>query len=262
DGVNDILAMKESDCSISIASGSSAARQVAHLVLMDDSFSNLPKVVAEGRRVVNNIQSASSLFFMKTIYVIVINLMLIFFHVVFHQAMQSPLVSNRSVMLMDWVIVAIPTTLLALQPNEKRIKGAFFANVLKNCMPSSLTFIVTTVSFYVIYRVDPTLVPFEQLTTLVTLTYTFGGLFALFCACQPFNKWKGFMYVMIWAIVIAALSINWTYGFFDYKRLDREQTLLLMVEILSTPFILYAFNRLFNINVRKKSRLKMRKKDK
>ncbi len=259
DGVNDVLAMKESDCSISIASGSSAARQVSHLVLMDDSFANLPKVVAEGRRVVNNIQSSSSMYFMKTIYVIVINLMLILLHFAFGKTMESPLVSNRSVMLMDWVIVALPTFFLALQPNEKRIKGAFFNNILKNCMPCSLTFLVTTVALYVMHGLDVTLVPVDQLGTLVTLTYTFGGLFALYYACQPFNKWKVVLFVSIWAIVLAAVFIGWTYNFFNYAPLGREQLLLLLVEVLATPFIMYAFNRIFNVNVKRKPKLKMKK---
>lgn len=263
DGVNDILAMKESDCSISIAGGSSAARQVSHLVLMDDSFASLPKVVAEGRRVVNNIQSSSSMYFMKTIYVIVINLMLILMHFAFGKTMKSPLVSNRSVMLMDWVIVALPTFFLALQPNEKRIKGAFFGNVLRNCLPCSLTFIVTTVSLYVLRSLDASLVPTEpidQFGTLITLTYTFGGLFALFIACKPFNKWKIALFAGIWAIVITALSVKWTYNFFDYVELGREQILLLLVEILATPFILYGFNFLFHLNVRRKPKLKLKKK--
>ena len=244
DGVNDILAMKESDCSISLAGGSDAARQVSHLVLMDDSFSNLPKVVAEGRRVVNNIQSATSMYFMKTVYVIVINIILVTLHFALGRTMQSPL-TNRSVMLMDWVIVALPTMLLALQPNERLIKGNFFANVLKRCLPASLTFVITTIACYVILNVDPTLVPEDQLGTLVTLTYTFGGLFALFYACQPFNKWRVVMYLAIWAIVIVCVSIPFVAGLLDYVVLGREQFLLLLVEILATPFILYAFMRIF-----------------
>lgn len=250
DGVNDILAMKESDCSISIAGGSSAARQVSHLVLMDDSFANLPKVVAEGRRVVNNIQSASSMYFMKTIYVIVINLMLILMHFAFGKAMLSPL-TNLQVTLMDWVVVAAPTTLLALQPNEKRIKGAFFTNVLKNCLPSSLTFIVTTVTLYALHSIDLTLVPFAQLGTLVTLTYTFGGLFALYYACQPFNKWKYAMFIGIWAVVITCIALPWSRNLLTYVTLGREQLLLMLVMVLATPFVMFAFHRVFNIKGKK-----------
>lgn len=245
DGVNDILAMKESDCSISLAGGSDAARQVSHLVLMDDSFSNLPKVVAEGRRVVNNIQSATSMYFMKTVYVIVINILLVILHFGFKKTMQSPL-TNRSVLLMDTAIVALPTMFLALQPNEKVIKGNFFINVMKRCLPASLTFIMTTVSLYALFGMDETLVPADQLPTLITITYTFGGLFALFYACQPFNKWwKTVLYIGIWAIVIVCMSVPFLYTLFQYNPLGREQTLLLLVEILATPFILYAWMKIF-----------------
>ena len=185
--------------------------------------------------------------------------MLILLHFAFRKTMQSPLVSNRSVMLMDWVIVALPTFFLALQPNEKRIKGAFFTNVLKNCLPCSLTFIVTTASLYVMHSMDVTLVPMEQLGTLVTLTYTFGGLYALYFACKPFNKWKTALFVSIWAIVLAAVLIGWTYNFFNYVPLGREQLLLLLVEVLATPFVLYAFHRLFNITASPRKKLKLKK---
>ncbi len=247
DGVNDILAMKESDCSISLAGGSSAARQVSHLVLMDDSFSNLPKVVAEGRRVVNNIQSASSMYFMKTIYVIVINLMLILLHFAFNQTMRSPL-TNLQVTMMDWIVVAMPTTLLALQPNEKRIKGKFFTNIMKRCLPASLTFIMSTVALYVLHDFDQTLVPLQELGTMVTITYTFGGLFALFYACQPFNKWKAAMYVGIWGIVLSCVCIPFIRNFLTYATLGREQLLLVLVEILATPFVLFSFHKLFDLS--------------
>lgn len=248
DGVNDILAMKESDCSISLAGGSDAARQVSHLVLMDDSFSNLPKVVAEGRRVVNNIQSATALYFMKTVYVIVINVMLISLHLFAHKTMATPL-EVLKVTLIDWVVVAIPTTLLALQPNERLIKGNFFTNVLKRCLPASITFILLTVALYVMHSKDITLVPPEQLSTLVTLTYTFGGLFALYYACQPFNKWKSLMYVGLWGIVLTCVFVTPIANFLTYEQLGREQILLLLVEVLATPFVLYVCMKLFQYPV-------------
>lgn len=244
DGVNDILAMKESDCSISLAGGSDAARKVSHLILMDDSFASLPKVVAEGRRVVNNIQSATSMYFMKTVYVIIINLMLVTLHFVFGRTMLSPL-TNLQVTLMDWVVVALPTTLLALQPNESLIKGNFLGNVLKRCLPASLTFILSTASLYVLHSCEPTLVPTEQLGTLVTISYTFGGLFALYFACQPFNKWKVAMYAVICGIVMMCLCIPTISSLLTYVTLGREQILLLLVEILAMPFILYFFVSVF-----------------
>lgn len=197
------------------------------------------------------------MYFMKTIYVIVINLMLILMHFAFGKAMLSPL-TNLQVTLMDWVVVAAPTTLLALQPNEKRIKGAFFTNVLKNCLPSSLTFIVTTVTLYALHSIDLTLVPFAQLGTLVTLTYTFGGLFALYYACQPFNKWKYAMFIGIWAVVITCIALPWSRNLLTYVTLGREQLLLMLVMVLATPFVMFAFHRIFNIK-RKKHTLKAAK---
>lgn len=262
DGVNDILAMKESDCSISLAGGSDAARKVSHLILMDDSFASLPKVVAEGRRVVNNIQSATSMYFMKTVYVIVINLMLVFMHFTFKMTMTSPL-TNLQVTLMDWVVVAMPTTLLALQPNESLIKGSFFGNVLKRCLPASLTFILSTASLYLLQAVtEPSMIATaEQLGTLVTISYTCGGLFALFYACQPFNKWKVAMYIAIVAVVVTCLSVPFTYNFLTYSPLEREQVLLLLVEILAMPFVLFAFVKVFHRKPQKtplKGKLKKR----
>lgn len=259
DGVNDILAMKESDCPISLAGGSDAARKVSHLILMDDSFSALPDVVAEGRRVVNNIQSATSMYFMKTVYVIVINMLLIFAHFVLNTTMTSPL-TNLQVMLMDWVVVALPTTLLALQPNENVIKGNFFGNVLKRCLPASITFIISTVSLYALQMLTvPSIIESpDKLGTLVTISYTFGGLFALFYTCRPFNKWKTAMYVSICAIVVAAVTVPFISQLLTYVALDREQVLLLLVEILSMPFVLYVFIKIFHSQ--KKRSLKRLKK--
>ncbi len=246
DGVNDILAMKEADCSISLAGGSDAARQVAHLILMDDSFSSLPKVVAEGRRVVNNIQNATSLFFMKTLYVIAINIMLIVMHFAFDKTMASPLTSLQTT-LMDAVVVGIPSAALALQPNESIIKGNFLGNVLKHCFPATLTFFASTVSLYALQALQPTLIPdIDQLATLVTISYTFAGLVAVYYVCKPFNKWKVAMYLGVWLMVLVCMFVPFIREtFFGYARLGREQTLLLLVEILAAPFVMQFFVSLF-----------------
>lgn len=245
DGVNDILAMKESDCSISLAGGSDAARRVAHLILMDDNFSALPDVVAEGRRVVNNIQNSTSMYFMKTIYVIVINIMLVALSFSFGTAFQTPLKPLQT-MLIDSVVVGIPTTLLALQPNESQIKGNFFSNVVRRCLPASLTFIISTLSFYVLQFVDVTLVPVDQLGTMVTICYTFGGLFALLYACIPLNKWRLAMYIADFVVVLVCLCVPSIYNMFEYEALGREQLLLMLVEILAMPFVMYFFIFIFH----------------
>lgn len=263
DGVNDILAMKQSDCSISLANGADAARNVAHLVMMDNDFSCLPDVVAEGRRVVNNIQSATTMYFMKTVYVIFINIALIILNMALHVNMPTPF-SSIQVFLLDTVIVGITTTLLALQPNHHIIRGNFLSNVLAKCLPASFTFILSTVSIYMLDQFGIVPMPGDILSTVVSISYIMGGLFMLFYACKPFNKWKKIMYASIWVIVMVALI------FFPqvwhYSPLNTTQILLLLVECLAIPIVLYAlisvaskFNYIKNI---KKHATKSSSKDK
>ena len=241
DGVNDILAMKQSDCSIAMASGSDAARKVSHLVLLNDSFATLPNVVAHGRQVVNNIQNTSTMFFMKTIYIVVINIMVLVMHFGFHQQVASPL-ENLQLTLLDWVVVALPTAFLSLQTNHSQIKGRFLPNVVKRCLPSSLTFIVSTVSLYVLqYYTNPSILDTSaSLGTLVTITFTFGGLFALYHSFKPFDRWwKKPLYVGVWVVVLLGICTPFGRDFFQYATLNREQILLLLVEILAIPFVMY-----------------------
>ncbi len=247
DGVNDILALKESDCSIALAGGSDAARKVSHLVLLEDNFAMLPQVVAEGRRVVNNIQSATSMYFMKTLYIIFINVLLIMLHYIWHISSPTPYESIQ-IMLLETVIVGLPTTLLALQPNRSIIKGKFMPNVLRRCLPASIVFIISTVSIYVVrYSFMPEMTA-DELSTLIAITYTYGGLFALFYACRPFNVWKTAMYISI--AVVSTLAIILFPEFWSYAPLSREQLLMLLVEILALPYLLMACMKLFELTSR------------
>lgn len=247
DGVNDILAMKQSDCSISLAGGSDAARNVAHLILMNDSFSALKDVVAEGRRVVNNIQSATSMYFMKTIYIIFINLMLIVCNLAFNLVMTTPFESIQ-IMLLETVIVGIPTTLLALQPNHEIIKGNFLANVMRRAAPSALTFIIGTVSLYVMRE---TLMPDMSLTvlsTLIALTYTAGGLSSLFQACKPFNLWRGVMFAIVAVVVVFAIVLFPDFWHYD-TDLSLAEWLLLALELVAIWPLTTISYRLFAIRL-------------
>ena len=159
--------------------------------------------------------------------------------------MASPLTSLQ-VTLMDAAVVGISSAFLALQRNERIIKGNFLGNVLKNCFPASLTFILSTVSLYCLQASQPTLIPsIEQLGTLVTISYTFGGLVAVYYACKPFKNWKVAMYLGIWAIVLICLLVPFIYNLLSYAPLGREQVLLLLVEILALPFVMHVLMALF-----------------
>ena len=128
DGVNDILALKEADCAVSVASGSDAARSVAHLVLLDNNFDSMPEIVREGRRVINNVQRASSLYLMKTLFV-----MLLSFFTLVVPNMNYPF-TLKQMNLLELLVIGVPSFTLSLQPNDSRVEGKFLNSILRKSM--------------------------------------------------------------------------------------------------------------------------------
>lgn len=141
DGVNDVLALKEADCSIAMASGSEAAKNVSQLVLLDSNFASMPEVVAEGRQAINNLQLSGSLFLVKTFYSMIIS---IFTLIV---GSNYPLVSIQ-LTLVSTFSVGIPSFWLALSPNKKRLKGRFIINIMKRALPASIGIVI---GYFIIY---------------------------------------------------------------------------------------------------------------
>ncbi len=138
DGVNDVLALKEADCSVAMASGSDAARNVSQLVLVNNDFAAMPSVVAEGRRTINNLERSSALYIVKTIYSVILSIFFIFFNTIYpFEPIQLTLIGTFT--------VAIPSFVLALQPNQSRIKGNFTAKILCHALPSALCVILNIV---------------------------------------------------------------------------------------------------------------------
>lgn len=248
DGVNDILALRVADCSIAMASGTDATRNASHLVLLDNNFNNMPKVVSEGRRVVNNIQKASSMFFMKTVYTICLMLLVIIANLGLGLAYTYPY-SSTQILLLENLVVGIPTVLLAIQPNNEIIRGKFLANVFKRSLPASITFLVATVLVYlyqIAYNVPAT--PAE-LYTITAIVYTICGFYALYMAAKPLNNLKAIL-LMVDALLIFGCIVFFK-GFLDYSELNREETLLtISVASVAAPFylLLYKIFNGFNVN--------------
>ena len=138
DGVNDIIALKEADCSIAIASGSDAARNVSQLVLLDSNFASMPKIVAEGRRTINNLERSASLFLSKTIYSTILAILFVFVKA------EYPFMPIQ-LSLISLVCIGIPSFILALEPNKERVKGKFIGNVISKSIPTALTVILNIV---------------------------------------------------------------------------------------------------------------------
>jgi len=236
DGVNDILAMREADCSIAMAAGSEAARNVAHLVLVDNNFASMPKVVAEGRRVVNNIQSVASLFFMKTIYTIVLTLISLLLNFSYPY-------STNSIILMESCIVGLGSILLAIQPNTNIIKGRFLQNVLKKAFPNSLVFIIVT---SIVYVVDHFFISIgqSQLETIAALTYTVAVYFALINNCRPLNTYRVIVLILSATLTFAGIAFfGW---FFGYSYLNSIEWLLTIAVAQFAYPIMAVLTKLFD----------------
>ena len=209
DGVNDILAMKESDCAISVASGSEAARNVSNLVLQDNNFGSMPKIVNEGRRVINNVKSSSALYIMKTLLTFILAVVCIL--------LRSPyFFTTNNMMLYEFLISAVPSFVLAMQPNTERVKGKFIPYVLSRSIPGALTLAIGILSLYIVRQsslgvtfgfLDETGAETTAYHAMLMLALTFCGLVMLYRICQPFNVLRAILFFTITALCILVLSI-------------------------------------------------------
>lgn len=220
DGVNDILALKEADCSIAMASGSEATRNVSHLVLLDSNFNSMPSVVAEGRRVVNNIQKSSSLYLMKTLFTIILTILCLIFTI------KYPFNTNQ-IILLEWCVIGVPSFFLALQPNSERIKGRFLINLIAKSIPGALIFVFNVAACYVFTLLTKT--P-DQFATMGSLVLTFSGLLVLFNICKPIDVFRGVLVasMIIMSIVLVLAVPN---GFFEYVEIGLQNILFIIILI-------------------------------
>ncbi|MBQ2711777.1 MAG: HAD-IC family P-type ATPase [Clostridia bacterium] len=199
DGVNDILAMKEADCSVAIAAGSEAARSVANLVLMDSKFSSMPKVVEEGRKVVNNIQNSSSLYLMKTLFTFMLTVFLLI--------MGEPyLFEPKHLTVLEICVIGIASFCLAFQPNKKLIEGNFLVNTAKMAIPSGIALFCSVAGWFFLDRYVYS-ISNEQMVTLAMFSLTYSGLVALMHICMPFTKISTITFLTVAALVTGVFML-------------------------------------------------------
>ncbi|MDR2267642.1 MAG: HAD-IC family P-type ATPase [Christensenellaceae bacterium] len=179
DGVNDVLALKEADCSVAMASGSDAAKSVSQLVLLDSNFASMPKIVAEGRRSVNNLERSSSLYLVKTGYSFLFALIFMILNA------ELPF-APRHLTLLGIVTIGIPSFVLALQPNKDRIRGKFFSKVLTNALPGSLAIACAILAVVLFSRLIPGIIE-AQISTMCLITTAAVGFTYLIKISIPFN---------------------------------------------------------------------------
>lgn len=201
DGVNDILAMKDADCSVAMASGSEAAAQAAQVVLLDSDFAHMPDVVYEGRRVVNNIQRSASLFLVKNIFSLLLSMFSVILMVTY------PL-EPAQVSLISMFTIGVPGFLLALEPNKDRIKGHFITNVMLKALPGGLTDVIAVGALVVCGEVF--CISDASIGTIATLVLSVVGFMILFKISEPLNRMK-------YAVIIGNIAGLVFSGFFLKK---------------------------------------------
>jgi cation-transporting ATPase E len=247
DGVNDILALREADTSIAMASGSEAARNVSHLVLLDSNFSSMPKVVSEGRRVINNIQRVSTLFLTKTIFSFLLAIVAIIRQGVY------PIQPNQLI-LIDYLVIGIPSFFLALEPNNKQVKGKFLWNILKAALPGAL---VVMINSLIIFAFEGPLGMTAKVTeTLIVISATVVSLTVLFRVSTPFNKLRRIIFTSM--VILFLFGIFFMPNFFQFVPiipsrfydstmiLDAPAILLLLVLAQATYPMMHVLSNLYS----------------
>lgn len=247
DGVNDVLALRESDSSIAIATGSDAARNVSDVVLMKSDFKSVPLIIKEGRRAVNNLERSGCLFLTKTTYSTLLALTFLFISMAYpFEPIQMSLISS--------ITIGIPSFILALESTNKRISGNFLINVITRSIPSAVTVVIDVL----IVMLFSSLFKFNsyETSTMAVLLVAFTGFILLFKLCYPFTKLRLILYISL--ISMFVVCILFLHNVFDLVILSPFQILtmasLCILDIAIFTELSYFFDNKIRKFVNKKTR--------
>ena len=243
DGVNDVLALKESDCAISVKSGTDAARNVAQLILLDDDFNSLPRVVEEGRQTINNVERSASLLLVKTLY----TMMLIIFSIL---SFQKYFFIPIQLTFITTFTIGAPSFVLALEPNHELVKGKFLIKVFAKSLPVALTVLFNILLVSALTHLFN--LSYEMQSSLSVILTTITGLYYLFKICHPINWYRGTLF--------SVMTIGFLYCLFYqpefFSILKVNNTILILTLILAIDsfyiykiinyIVTFLFNKLDN----------------
>ena len=241
DGVNDVLALKDSDCGIAMASGAQAASQISRIVLLDSQFSAMPQIVAEGRRVINNIQRAAALFLVKNIFSLCLALILLFVDMPYPlQPIQLSLISTLT--------IGIPSFFLALEPNYAIVRGKFMRNVIRRAMAGGLTNVILVLLAMLCTKLFH--LPVAHLETMSLWILATVGFVTLYHVSVPFTKLR----IAVFAVTITAMLVCLLFipGFFELTALSGKSILILVLLMAVSPSLMYVFRLIFDRKMEKK----------
>ena len=200
DGVNDTLALKESNCAIAMADGSEVARKVSQIVLLNSDFATLPDVVREGRRCINNVRSSASLYLMKTMFVIMLSLFAVF-------TLSSYPLEPGQMMFIEMFVIGISSVLLALEPNNKRIEGTFLKSVLVRSAPSALVMFIPVLIIMILGMFDIG-ISSDARDSVVMIVLTAVGYVNLISICTPFTRWRAGVCILVGVGILVTMPLT------------------------------------------------------
>lgn len=238
DGVNDVLALKTADCSIAMANGSPATKAVSQLILLDSNFSSMPKVVAEGRRTINNIQRSATLFLVKTIYSGLLAIMFLFMGEAY------PFVPIQ-MSLIGTVTIGLPSFLLALEPNKERIKGKFLKNVVLKALPVGLTVILNIIALTILNKKE--IITEEQYSSLCVIATGICGILLLFTFVKarrsensklPISIFRLLLAILITILFMIGLTVfNWWFNIVPLMPILKLMIKIILISIINLTVI-------------------------
>lgn len=235
DGVNDVLALKEADSSIVLNSGSDAARNVSEFVLLDNNFDVMPKIVAEGRQTINNIERSASLFIVKTVYA---TLLAVIFTII---PLEYPFIPIQLTLTSSFTI-GIPSFILALEPNSDPLNKNFFMNIFKKAIPTALAIVINILIVVVLGKILN--ISEAEISTLSVIITGFTGFLHLYRICKPINKLR--------IVLILTLVIFFTFGIVGFKNLfsltilNFKMGLIILILFITTLILLKILVWLFD----------------
>lgn len=241
DGVNDVLALKQADCSIAMANGSDVTKAVSELVLLDSNFSAMPKIVEEGRKTINNIQRSATLFLVKTIYSVILNILFLVMGNTF------PFIPIQ-MSLISTVTIGLPSFILALEPNKERIHGEFLKNVIRRALPTALTVVINIIG--ISYMEKYKLINKEQYSSLCVIATGFCGIILLFTLSKkreseknnklPISMFRFTLSIIVTFLFILGLTaFNWWFDIATLRPISLQIIKVMLISIID--FIILKF---------------------
>ena len=246
DGVNDVLALKQADCAIALASGSVAARNVSELILLDSNFNSIPKIVLEGRRIINNIERSASLFITKTLYAM---LLLVLFMFVKKSYPFMPI----QLTLTSVFTIGIPAFILALEPNNEKVKGNFLLNVASVAFPTSITITFSTILLLITSEILN--ITKQDISTIAVLLLGTIGFVHMYRISKPLNLIRKTLLIsMITAFLIAAFGFK---KLFSLSIMNLELTIIYLILMIISIIFLNIIAKIFQ-KIRRQNELHTR----